>query len=105
MPDNEPSFTPDKVQFIDDKEVPVYYSNFATVGSSEEDFIIQFCRRPLREMDATLPVATVYVSRKHAKRLAEVLNIVIKANEADFGMIEVVPTPFNVPIELAVKEN
>lgn len=68
-----------------------FYSNFAGIAATPEEFILRFGERDLKDHNKVIEAARVYLSFPHAKRLVIAMARSLKAHEEVFG--EIIPDP------------
>jgi hypothetical protein len=82
------------IQTIDaDSNVPMFYTNIASISATPEEFSMHFGIRKKKDPNHGIGVAMIYMSLPHAKRLAEAMAKAIHSHEQTFG--EIITDPAN----------
>ena len=71
----------------EDSRTERYYSNYAALAVTPEEFILRFGERNLKDPNKIIEAARVYLSLPHAKRLVIAMARSLKAHEETFGEI------------------
>jgi hypothetical protein len=64
-----------------------YYSNYAALTITPEEFVLRFGERDLKDANKVREAARVYLNLHHAKRLVIAMTRSLKAYEQTFGEI------------------